>query len=93
MAYHSYFLLSALADFPQLVGYIQSQTLASGSQLFCSVVRPLDFYPGRPGSNAIIGGKCFQLCFIPLLQISCCKIGVCHRLDFSSLTMVSCHHK
>ena len=47
----------------------------SGSQLFSgSVVRALDFYPHRPGSIPMRGGKFFQLCFIPLLWLSCRKI-------------------
>ena len=54
--------------------FIQSLTTASGSRLFSSVVRALDFYPGGPGSNPTIGGKFFQLCFIPLLRLSCRKI-------------------
>ena len=33
--------------------------------------RALDFYQGRPGSNPVTGGKFFQLCFIPLLGLSC----------------------
>ena len=41
----------------------------------CSVVRPLDFYPGGPSSNPMDGGKFFQLCLIPLLRLSCCKMG------------------
>ena len=33
-----------------------SLTTAPGSSLFVSVVRTLDFYLGRPGSNPTIGG-------------------------------------
>ena len=33
------------------------------------------FYPGGPGSNPTIGMKLFQLCFIPLLWLSCHKNG------------------
>ena len=33
---------------------------ASGSQLFGSVVRALDFYPDRPGSNTTIGVNFFS---------------------------------
>ena len=47
--------------------------VASGCWLFGSVVRALDFYPGKPGSNPTVGGKFFQLCFFPLLRISSCK--------------------
>ena len=51
----------------------------SGSQLFGSVVRALDFYMGRPGWNPLKDGNFFQLCFIPLLQLSCGKSAVaCH---------------
>ena len=53
--------------------YIQSLTTASGSRLLGSVVRALDFYPNRLRSNSTIGGNFFQLCFIPLLRLSCCK--------------------
>ena len=53
--------------------YIQSLTTALGSRLFGSVVRELDFYPGRQGSNPTIGERLFQLCFIPLLRLSCRK--------------------
>ena len=38
-----------------------------------SVVRALDFYLGRRGSNPTIGREVFQLCFIPLLRLSCRK--------------------
>ena len=31
---------------------------------------------GGPGSNPTIGGKFFQLCFIPLLRFSCRKMGL-----------------
>ena len=41
-----------------------------------ALVRALDFYPGRPGSNPMIGGIFFQLCFIPLLWLSCRKMGL-----------------
>ena len=44
--------------------YIQSLTTVSGSRLFGSVVKALDFYLGGPGLNPTIGGKFFQLCFI-----------------------------
>ena len=37
------------------------------------MVGALDFYPNRPGSNPMIGGKFFQLCLIPLLHLSCRK--------------------
>ena len=37
------------------------------------MVRALDFYLDRPGSNPTIGRKYFQLCFIPLLRVSYCK--------------------
>ena len=52
--------------------YIHSVTTASGSRLFGSMVRALDFYPG---SNPTIGRNFFQLCFIPLLRLSCRKRG------------------
>ena len=52
-------------------------------RLFGSVVRALDFYPGRPCSNPTTGGKFFQLCFIPLLWLSCHKMGARPRLDFT----------
>ena len=48
-------------------------TAASESRLFGSVFRALDFYPEGPGSNPTIGAKFFQLCFIPLLRLSCHK--------------------
>ena len=38
----------------------------SESRLLGSVVRALDYYPGRLGSNPAMGGNFFQLCFIPL---------------------------
>ena len=38
------------------------------------MVRALDFYLDRPGLNPIMGGDFFQLCFIPLLLLSCRKI-------------------
>ena len=50
-------------------------TAAAGSRLFDSVVRALDFYPGRPGSNPTTGGSFYQLCLISLLRLSCRKIG------------------
>ena len=37
------------------------------------MVRALDFYPGGPGSIPTVGVKFFQLCFIPLLRLSCRK--------------------
>ena len=52
---------------------IQSLTTASESRLFGSVVRALDFYPGGPGSIPRKDGIFFQLCFIPLLRLSCLK--------------------
>ena len=73
--------------------YIFTLTTALGSRLFGSVVRALDFYPGRLGSNPTIGGKFIQLCFIPLLWLSCHKIGAHPRLDFTSPKMASHHHK
>ena len=72
--------------------YIQSLTTASESRLFGSVVRALDFYPDRPGSNPMIGGKFLQLCFIPL-PLSCRKMEALPRLDITSSKMDSCHHK
>ena len=54
--------------------YIPSLTNASASRLFGSVVRALEFYAGRPGSNPTTGRKFFQLCFIPLLRLSCKRI-------------------
>ena len=42
----------------------------SGIRLFGSVVRALDFYPDRPGSDPTTGGKFFQLRFIPVLWLS-----------------------
>ena len=48
-----------LALLPSII-CIQSLTTASGSPLFGSVVRALDFYPGRPGLHPIIGGKFFS---------------------------------
>ena len=63
------------------------------SRLFGSVVRALDFYPGRPGSNPTTGGNFFQLCFIPLLRLPCCKMGASPRFGFSSPKMASRHHK
>ena len=65
----------------------------SGGRLFGSVVRALDFYPGRPGSNPTVGRKSFQLCFIPLLRLSCRKTGDCPGLDFTSPKMASLHNK
>ena len=50
--------------------------------LFGSVVRALDFQLGVPGSIPTIGGKYFQLCFIPLLQLSCRKMGTRPGQDF-----------
>ena len=43
--------------------------------IFGSVVRALDFYPGGPGSIPTAGARFFQLCFIPLLRLSCRKMG------------------
>ena len=40
-----------------------------------------------------MGLDVFQLCFIPLLRLSCCKMGVRPGLDFTSPKMASCHHK
>ena len=62
-----------LGRFRMACRYIFTLTTASGSRLFGSVVRLLDFYPGRPGSNPTTGGKFIQLCFIPLLRLSCRK--------------------
>ena len=73
--------------------YIQSLTTASGSRLFGSVVRALDFYTGEPGSIPTTGGNCFQLCFIPLLRLSCRKMGARPGLDFISPKMASPHNK
>ena len=73
--------------------YIQSLTTESESRLFGSVVRALDFYPGRPCSNPTIGGKFFQLCFIPLLQLSCHKMLAHWGSDFTLLKMASHHYK
>ena len=36
--------------------------------------------------------KCFQLCFIPLLRLSCRKMGAAPGLDFTSPKMASRHH-
>ena len=48
-----------------------------------SVVRALEFYPDRPGSNPTISGKFFQLCFVPLLRLSCRKMGARPGSDFT----------
>ena len=61
---------------------MQSLTTASGSRLFGLVVRALDFNPGGPGSLTTKCGIFFQLCFIPLLRLSCRKMGVRPGLDF-----------
>ena len=53
--------------------YNQSLTSASESRHFGSVVRALDFQPGGPGSIPTKGMTFFQLCFIPLLRLSCRK--------------------
>ena len=45
-------------------------------RLFGSVVKALDFYPDRLGTKPTIGGKFFQLCFIPLLRLSSRKISL-----------------
>ena len=37
------------------------------------MVRALVFYSGEPGSIPTAGVRCFQLCFIPLLRLSCRK--------------------
>ena len=58
-----------------------------------SVVRALDLYLGRPGSNPTTGGKYFQLCFIPLLWLSCHKMGARPGWHFTSPKMASRHHK
>ena len=50
--------------------YIFNLAAAHRSRLFGSVVKALDFYSGRPGSDPTTGGKCYQLCFIPLLRLS-----------------------
>ena len=67
--YHSYLRLSALA------GRLRRacRFIFTKSRLFGSVVRALDFNPGRPSSNPTTSRKCFlfQLCFIPLLRLSC----------------------
>ena len=49
-----------------------------------SVVRALEFYPDRPGSNPTISGKFFQLCFVPLLRLSCRKMGARPGSDFTT---------
>ena len=46
------------------------------------MVRALDFYPGGPGSIPRKDGIFFQLCFIPLLRLSCRKMGAKPGLDF-----------
>ena len=60
---------------------------ASGSRLFGSVVRPLEFYPDRPGSNPAMGGKFFQLCFIPLLDFHVVRGMACP--SHSGLTVLA----
>ena len=55
--------------------YIQSLTTTSGSRLFGSVVRALDFYPADRVRIQRQAGFFFQLWFIPLLQFSCLKMG------------------
>ena len=47
----------------------------------------------RLGSNLTIGGNIIQLCFIPLLRLSCLKIGAHPGLNFTLPKMASCHHK
>ena len=46
------------------------------------MVRALYFYLDRSGLNPTISGKFFQLCFIPLLSLSCRKMGACLGSDF-----------
>ena len=46
------------------------------------MVRALDFLPGGPGSINRKDGIFFQLCFIPLLRLSCGKMGARPGLDF-----------
>ena len=73
--------------------HIQWLTIASWSRLFGSVVRALDFYPNRPGSNPTTGGKFFQLCFIPLLRLHVVRWGPHPGSNFISPKMASRHHK
>ena len=65
----------------------------SVSQLFGSVVRALDFYPGGPGSNPTTGGNFFQLCFIPMLRFSCKMVVARPGFDFTSPKMASRYHE
>ena len=55
--------------------------------IFGSVVRAMDFYPGRPGSNPIVSAIFFQLCFTPLLRLSCSKMGARPESDLTSPKM------
>ena len=64
--------------------FIQSLTTASGSRLFGSVVRASDFYPDRPSSNPTKGGNVFTLYLIPLLRLSCRKMGARLEKDLIS---------
>ena len=53
--YYGVVLLLLPSIIHRLWVYIQSLTTASGSLLFGSMVRALNFYPGRPDSNNTIG--------------------------------------
>ena len=53
-------------------------TTASGNRLFRSMVRALDFYPGRPGSNPMIDGIYFSLSCAPFLCYDFHVIRACH---------------
>ena len=63
-------LLPSIPTFDYLPWY-QSLTTASGRRLIASVVRVLDSYPDKLGSIPTTDGIYFQLCFIPLLRLSC----------------------
>ena len=76
-----------------LLLYIQSLTTASGSRLFGSVARALDFYLGRPGSNPTIGGKFFSYASFLCYDFHVVRGGACPGTDFTSPKMVSSHRK
>ena len=90
--YYGVVLLLLPSIIHRLWVYIQSLTIASGSLLFGSMVRALNFYPGRPDSNNTIGVTFFSSMFHSL-RISCRKIGSRSGSDFTSPKMASRNHK
>ena len=73
--------------------YIQSLTTASGIDSLAQWLEHWIFIRTDRVRIPRQEGIVFQLCFIPLLRLTCRKMGTRPRFDFILPKMALCHHK